>query len=96
MSEASELDFLSALGEEFCGALSPPGPDDLITPHDGYEVWRRAFGTDPTPAALAGLTESQIEHLRAVCAGYFECPEVSNVQVRLWLSRTLTRWPSEK
>ena len=48
---ASDLDFLAAVGQEFCAALSPPVPDDLMVPHDAYEVWRRAFGADPSPAA---------------------------------------------
>jgi hypothetical protein len=95
VDEASKLDFLSALGEEFCGALSPPVPGDLITPQDGYEVWLRAFGADPSPAALAALTESQVQQLRAASAKWFECPTVSAAQVRLAVSRTLARWPAE-
>ena len=55
---APDLDFLSALGEEFCVALSPPVPDHLLVPHDGYEVWRRAFGADPSPPEPNGLVES--------------------------------------
>jgi hypothetical protein len=95
VDETSNLNFLTALGQEFCWALSPPVPDDLIVPQDGYEVWRRAFGADPSPAALAALTESQLEQLRAVCAGYFECPAVSAAQVQLAISRTLARWPAD-
>ena len=94
MDEAFELDFLSALGEEPCAALSPPVPDDLIVPQDGYEVWRRAFGADPNPAALAELTDPQVEEFRSACARYFECPAVSAAQVRLAVSRTLARWPA--
>jgi hypothetical protein len=69
-------------------------PHDLIVPQDGYEVWLRAFGAEPSPAALASLTEQQVEQLRAACAGYFECPVVSSAQVRLALSRVLVRWPA--
>jgi hypothetical protein len=94
MDEATELDFLTALGEEICWALSPPVSEDLIVPHDGYEVWLRAFGTKPNPDALAALTEAGVEQLRASCAAYFECPAVSAAQVRLAVSRTLARWPA--
>jgi hypothetical protein len=34
---ASDPDFLTALGAEFCGVPSPV-PGDLIVPHDGYEM----------------------------------------------------------
>jgi hypothetical protein len=94
MDGASQLGFLSALGEEFCEALSPPVPWDLINPHDGSEVWWRAFGTAPTPIALVALSDLQVEQLREACAGYFECPGVSVAQVRLAVSRTLARWPA--
>lgn len=93
MDEAQKLDFLSALGEEFCEALSPPVPADLIVPQDGYEVWSRAFKDDPSPATLSALTEPQVEQFRAACASYFECPAVSAAQVRLAVSRNLARWP---
>lgn len=95
MDEASKLDFLSAFGEEFCWALSPPVPFDVIVPQDAYEVWRRVFGADPTPSALKALTEPQVEQLQAGCALYFECPSLSAPQVRLAVSRTLARWPAE-
>jgi hypothetical protein len=68
VGKPSKPDFLSAFGEEFCTALSPPVPSDLITPHGGYEVWRRAFAADPTPAALAELSDPQVEQLRSVSA----------------------------
>jgi len=83
------------LGEEFCGALSPPVQDDLIVPQDGYEVWQKAFGTVPSPASLVALNTDGVEQLRAACAEYFECPEVSAMAVRQALARTLARWPSD-
>jgi hypothetical protein len=93
VSAASNIDFLAALGEEFCWALSPPVPGDLIVPQDGYEVWLQAFGDHPTPAALAALTDSGEEQLCAAAVAYFECPELSTAQLRLAVSRTLARWP---
>lgn len=95
MDEASELDFVSALGEEFSGALSPPVPGDMIVPQDAYEVWRRVFRTEPRPDALAALTDADVERLRAACVDYFECPAVSEAHVRLAVCRTLARWPAE-
>jgi hypothetical protein len=92
-SKTSEFDFIAALGQEFCEALSPPVPHDLIAPQDGFEVWRRAFGTDPSPVALTELTDADIKRLLAVCIAYFECPSLSETHVRLAVSRTLARWP---
>jgi hypothetical protein len=83
----------AALGQEFREVLSPPVPSDLIVPQDGFEVWRRAFGTDPNPAALAELTDADIKRLLAVCIAYFECPSLSETHVRLAASPTLARWP---
>ena len=92
---APDPDFLTALCEEFCEALSPPVPDDLIVLHGGYEVWLRAFGTVPNPESLAALTTVRMEQLRVNCVGYFECPAVSEAHVRLAVSRTLARWPAK-
>jgi hypothetical protein len=91
---APDIDFLTALGEEFCEALSPSVPDDLIVPNDGYEIWQRTFGTDPNPVQLQNLSMSQLEQLRSICAEYFECPEISTEAIQLAVSRTLARWPS--
>jgi hypothetical protein len=92
--EASKLDFLSAFGEEICAALSPPVAFDLIAPQDGYEVWLRTFGRDPTPTSLAALSESGVNQLRDACAAYHECPALSSAAIRLAVSRTLARWPA--
>jgi hypothetical protein len=94
MSGETFADFVSALGEEFTGAMCPLVEGGLIVPQDGYEVWRRAFNADPSPVALASLTAPAVEHLRAVCAGYCECPDVSTEHVSRWISRTLVRWPA--
>ena len=93
MDEQTFLDFLSALGEEFCGAMSPPVPFDLITPQDGYEVWLRTFDSDPTPAAFANITSDGIAQLVETCAEYLECEQISDAHVKEFISRTLARWP---
>ena len=88
MDETSNLNFLTALGQEFCWALSPPVADDLILPQDGYEVWRRAFGTDPSWLASPSRRWSTF--------GPF-APATSSAQrpqVQLAVSRILARWPA--
>jgi hypothetical protein len=93
--EHSELDFIAAFGQEFCEALSPPVPHDLIVPQDGFEVWRRAFGVDPSPVALAELAEADVKRLLAVCIEYFDCPSVSEAHIRSAAARILARWPAK-
>jgi len=94
MTDQDFLDFLSALGQEFCTALSPPIPEEDIVPQDVYEVWLRVFGLAPSPEKLASLSESQLEQLRSECVRYFECPEVTAQHVGLAVARTLARWPT--
>jgi hypothetical protein len=94
LDDHSELDFIAAFGQEFCEALSPPVPHDVIVPQDGFEVWRRAFGIDPSPVALAELTEADAKRLLAVCIEYFDCPSVCETHIRLAASRTRARWPA--
>jgi len=94
MASQPSLDFLAALGQEFCGALSPPVPADLITPQDAYDVWLSALGQAPSPEALADVSGPQLSRLRDECERYFECPTVTTEQVRLAVDRTLLRWPA--
>jgi hypothetical protein len=93
MTKQELLDFLGALGEEFCEAISPPVGDAMICPQDGYEVWLRAFGEPPSPTGLAQLSNSQLTHLRAECERYFECPGIRTEHVQQAVRRTLARWP---
>jgi hypothetical protein len=86
-------DFVAALGEEFVAALCPPVPVTRIAPQDGYEVWLRAFGLEPSPQLLAALSVSDLARLRAEYVRYFECAELSIEQVQEAVSRILRRWP---
>jgi len=95
MDERSYCDFLAALGEEFCEALGPAVPEDLIVPQDGYEVWLRAFKQAPSLELLSSLSDPQLSRLRDECERYFECPAVSVQQVRSAVDRTLARWPAD-
>lgn len=94
MNGQPPLDFLAALGEEFCDALSPPVPEDLIVPQDAYEVWLRAFGQPPNPELLTCLLGPQLAQLRDECEQYFECQSISLEHIRTAIARTLARWPA--
>lgn len=94
MDEQEFLDFLSALGEEFCEALCPVVGRGGVVPQDGYEVCYRVFKREPSPQMLASLTDAQLEQLRAGCEEYLGCQGVTVGHVRSFVSRTLTRWPA--
>jgi hypothetical protein len=94
MNAQQFCDFLMALGQEFCGALSPPVPENLITPQDAYEVWLATFRQEPSPERLASLSRPELSRLRDECERYFECPLISIEQTRSAITRTLARWPA--
>src|SRR4051794_30866091 len=94
MTGEPPLDFLAALGQEFCEALSPPVPEDLIVPQDAYDVWLRAFGQPPSPELLTRLSGWHLSHLRDECERYFECQSISVDHIRAAVARTLARWPA--
>ena len=92
MNNTPHLDFITAFGQEFCAAHT--SHEDLITPQDAYEVWKRAFNSEPTPTLLAAITEAQLKLLHTVCVSYFECNVVSLNTIRTAISQTLKRWPT--
>ena len=94
MDEQEYLDFLSALGEEFCEALCHATGQGGIVPQDGYEVCYRVFEREPDPQMLASLTDSDLEKLRAGCEEYLGRQGVTLDQIRSFVSGTLARWPA--
>ena len=64
MNDTNFLDFLSALGEEWCQALEPIVGFDSLVPQDAYEVFLRAFERPPSPELLASLTDLQLTQLQ--------------------------------
>ncbi len=62
MTEQDRDELLCALGEELCGALSPPLEFSAICPQDGIDVCSRVLGDDITPRVLASLTEDDLEY----------------------------------
>jgi hypothetical protein len=88
------LGFLTAFGEEFCEALSPPVSQDAICPNDAYELWARAFGAAPTFGSLAAISKPELQRMRDECERYFECPELRIEHLAVAIAMTLQRWTS--
>src|SRR4029079_4141115 len=89
MNDKNYLDFLSALGEEFCETLTPILGFGSIIPQDAFEVFIRAFDTAPQPLFLAALSEFQLEQLRVACEQYFEHRGIPIDHLRQAIGRTL-------
>jgi hypothetical protein len=92
MDEPSELDFLSALGEEFSAVLCPVVGTD-VDPHDAYEVFAEVLGKDFGPACLLLLSDALVAGLRVAAARWLESDAVTDDHVRAITRRALSRWP---
>jgi len=75
MDERRRVDFLAALGDEFCTALDPVVGLEICS-QDGYEVFAKVLGEDFGPEALGLLNDSQIEELRAFGCTWLESPNI--------------------
>ena len=61
MDEQTYMDFTTTLGEEYCEVISPLC-EHGAEPHDGYEVFGKAFGYDditPDPGGVARCSSLQ-------------------------------------
>ena len=91
MDEQERLDFLAALGEEFCTVLDPVVGSE-ICPHDGYEVFAKVLGKDFGPEVLELLNDSQIEQLGAFACTWLESLNITDNHMKEVVRRTLSRW----
>jgi hypothetical protein len=89
------MSFTAALGEEYCevvGELCPYGAD----PHDGYEVFGKAFGYDDiTPEKLhaAQASKAELARIRDIARRYHETDQIDEKHIRETLRRIVYRWP---
>ena len=94
MDERRRMDFEMALGQSFADAISPPVPFADASAHDCFEAVRHALGAEPTPEALASLSDGEIARLAAGVGAYFECEPPAVGQIRQAVASTLVRWPA--
>src|SRR5690242_19344601 len=95
VDERTYVDFTTALGEEYCEVISPLC-ERGAEPHDGYEVFGKAFGHDDiTPAKLhaAQLSNAELTRIRDIARQWQESDQISEDHVREVLRRVLRRWP---
>lgn len=94
MDDQHFADFVGALGEEMAVALDGVVSWERMPPSEGYSVYCRAFADDPTPQKLAAFGDEDLEILRAACEAHFEQRGIELAHIRVWISRTLSRWPA--
>lgn len=88
-------DFVAALGEEYCEAISPRCAVEVV-PQDCYEVFGRVFGFDAlSPKRLheAQSSAGAIERLRDLARAYHETDQISVDDIKRVVLRVLRRWP---
>jgi ABC-type Zn uptake system ZnuABC Zn-binding protein ZnuA len=95
MDAETYADFTTALGEEYCEVVSPfceHGAD----PHDGYEVFGKAFGFDNiTPEKLhaAQVSNADLTRIRDIARQWHESDQVTVELIGEVIRRVLWRWP---
>lgn len=94
MTEQEYLDFLTVRGDSFCNAMRETAGITEVVHQDAYEVFVEAFRKEPTPAALAALSEQELEILRSVCEKVLDHAPIPAASLREAISRTLVGWPS--
>ena len=91
MNEQERLDFVTALGEEFCTVLAPVVGSEMC-PQDGYEVFAKVLGTDFGPDTLQLLSDFQLNQIRTFGCTWLECVNITDNDLREVVRRTLARW----
>jgi hypothetical protein len=90
MTQHNRLDFITALGEEFCTILGPVVAVE-ISPQDGYELFAKVLGNDFGPDVLRNLPNSKVGELRAFGCTWLECADITDDHLRSVIGRTLSR-----
>lgn len=93
MNEQTRLDFLSALGDEFCDVLGSilDGKTGLC-PQVAFEVFAKVLGKDFSVDSLRHLSLSQVEELRESASSLIEDATITESHLREVVRRTLARW----
>jgi len=96
VDEQTYMDFTTTLGEEYCEVISPLC-EHGAEPHDGYEVFGKAFGYDDiTPEKLHAAQDSNAEltRIRDIASQWQESEQIGEDHIREVLRRVLWRWPT--
>ncbi len=96
MKEQEYLDFLTVWGEQFASVMMEDVGAKGVAPQDAYEVFVEAFNKEPTPEALASLSEQELEVLRVKCEKVLDHAPIPAMILREAISRTLVGWPTGK
>ena len=96
MTEQEYLDFLTTWGDSFCDAMRKTAGVTEVTQQDAYEVFVETFRKEPTRAALAALSEQELEMLRQTCEKVLDHSPIPAASLREAISRMLVAWPARE
>lgn len=91
--EQDFLGFLSALGEEYTTVMEGVIEDDLLDPHDGYEIFIPELGKSFGSSEFATLSDEQFDRIAKYAAKCMDSPGISPDHIREIVTRTIARWP---
>jgi ABC-type Zn uptake system ZnuABC Zn-binding protein ZnuA len=93
VDEQTYMDFITALGEEYCEVVSPLAGHGA-EPHDGYEVFAKMYGANEiSPEKLHAASDTEVERLRDISREWHESERIGTGHIREVIRRTLCRWP---
>ncbi|MEM8530378.1 MAG: hypothetical protein AAGF95_06005 [Chloroflexota bacterium] len=90
------VDFISAVCEEFCEALSEVVSFEDINPQECWDPLIQVLGKDIDSDTLVHITKEQIEELRLVFSSWFENNNITTDHIQVGIKRTLSRWPPKQ
>jgi hypothetical protein len=88
------LDFVSAVCEDFSWAIEPSVDSELLSPQECWDPVVKVLGKNFDSGLLAQLTEEQVSSLRRAFVDHFEAESISTVQMQNAIERILRRWPA--
>ncbi len=96
MKQQDYLDFLTVWGEQFASVMLEDAGAKEVASQDAYEVFVEAFRKEPTPEALASLSDQELEMLRIQCEMVLDHAPIPTTCLRKAISLTAKAWPLDE
>jgi hypothetical protein len=90
------VDFASAVCEEFCWALEGTVDPALLSPQECWNPIAKTLGEDFDSRVFLRLTHEDVGGLQRAFVDFFETEAISAAQMHSAIERILRRWPVEQ